>query len=74
MHNNADTEGNCDACKMESTSAKIAILELDLKDVPDRYDPKQAAAVPSYASCPLFPEDFQRIDVHSVEVYSTNFN
>ena len=37
-------------------------------------EPKQAAAVPYYASCPLFPEDFQRIDVHNVEVYSTNFN
>eukprot|EP00985_Skeletonema_marinoi_P001076 scaffold439_cov114-Skeletonema_marinoi.AAC.2 len=29
---------------------------------------------PYYASCPLFPEDFQRIDVHGVQVYSTNFN
>ena len=62
--------------------AKIAILAemcrigdvIHMLYLPDCYDPKQAAAVPYYASCPLFPEDFQRIDVHGVQVYSTNFS
>eukprot|EP00984_Skeletonema_dohrnii_P021488 scaffold10750_cov78-Skeletonema_dohrnii-CCMP3373.AAC.1 len=57
--------------------AKIAILAemaCDTHAVPDCYDPKQAAAVPYYAPCPLISKDFQRIDVHGVQVYSTNFN
>eukprot|EP00985_Skeletonema_marinoi_P027679 scaffold23057_cov146-Skeletonema_marinoi.AAC.1 len=61
-------------CQNSHFGRNVPNWRCDTYAVPNCYDPKQAAAVPYYASCPLFPEDFQRIDVHGVEVYSTNFN